>query len=137
MHPVFKNAIAVILGWLSGSLVNIGLLKLGNKLYPMEGVSPDEMQALAEIMPSLGPEYFIFPLIAHAVGTFVGALVACLVGAHSRLYLSMAVGFIFFLSAITVNLMLKGPMWFTITDFAFSYFPMAWIAWKLGTKLKP
>jgi len=137
MHPMFKNALAVILGWLSGSVINIGLLKLGHSLYPIEGVTPTEMQALTEIMPTLGPEYFIFPLLAHAAGAFIGALVACVLGSSSRLYLSMAVGFIFFLGGITTTLMLNGPVWFTITDLALAYLPMAWLGYMLGKRLKP
>ena len=137
MHPMFKNVLAVILGWLSGSVINIGLLNLGHSLYPIEGVTPSEMQALAEIMPTLGPEYFIFPLLAHTTGSFLGGLIACLLGSSSRLNLSMAVGFIFFLGGMTTTLMLNGPLWFTITDLALAYLPMAWLGYLLGMRLKP
>ncbi|MFA7688412.1 MAG: hypothetical protein WCY25_11155 [Moheibacter sp.] len=50
MKPILRNILAVIAGWIVGSIVNMGLIKLGYGIYPIEGVDPNDMNALAEVM---------------------------------------------------------------------------------------
>jgi hypothetical protein len=65
MNPILKNILAVIAGWFVGSLVNIGLINLGHKLFPIIGVDINDMTAMAEITPTLDAQYFISPFLAH------------------------------------------------------------------------
>ena len=76
MNPILKNILAVVGGWIGGSLVNMGLIKVGHKIFPIEGIDPTDMEALAEVMPTLDPQYFLFPFLAHALGTLAGAIIA-------------------------------------------------------------
>ncbi len=135
MNPIIKNILAIILGWLGGSVINMGLVQTGHKLMPIEGVDLNDMNALAEIMPTLEPKYFIFPFLAHALGTLVGAIIAGLIAANHKIKFSMAIGCLFLLGGIIVNMMLSGPIWFTIVDIAIAYIPMAWIGGKIALRL--
>jgi len=38
MSPILRNIIAVVVGWIGGSAVNMGLVKFGSNKYPIEGV---------------------------------------------------------------------------------------------------
>ena len=134
MKPVIRNILAFIGGWLIGSIVNMGLIQVGHALLPIEGVDPDDMEALAEVMPTLDFQYFIFPFLAHALGTLVGAMIVVLLAVSHRKKLSMSIGALFLLGGIMVNYMIQGPLWFTITDIVFAYIPMAWIGSKIGRK---
>ncbi len=135
MKPIFKNIIAVILGWLGGSAVNMGLITLGHTLFPIEGIDPNNMEAYAEVLPNLDFTYFIFPFLAHALGTLIGALIAGWIGANHKMKLSLLVGGLFLLGGIAINFMLPGPTWFPIVDILFAYIPMAWIGGKIALKL--
>lgn len=134
MNPILKNIIAVVLGWLAGSIINMGLIKLGHKLMPIEGVDPNDMVALAEVMPTLENEYFLFPFLAHALGTLVGATVAGVIAANRKMTFALVIGGLFFLGGIMMSFMLPGPLWFTIVDLLFAYIPMAWIGGTLASK---
>ncbi|OUS02562.1 hypothetical protein A9Q86_03405 [Flavobacteriales bacterium 33_180_T64] len=134
MNPILKNILAVILGWLSGSLINMGLIQLGHKLIPIEGLDPNDMNAYAEIMPTLSFEYFIFPFLAHALGTLVGATVAGLIAVKHKMKFALAIGFLFLLGGLAISYMLPGPVWFTITDLIIAYIPMAWLGGKIALK---
>jgi len=134
MNPIIKNILAVIGGWIAGSIVNMGLIQLGHKLMPIEGVDPNDMEALAAIMPSLEFKYFVFPFLAHALGTLVGASVAGLIAANHKMKFSLGIGALFLLGGIMVNYMLPGPIWFVVTDIALAYIPMAWIGGHLSLK---
>ncbi|WP_452226575.1 hypothetical protein [Lacinutrix cladophorae] len=131
MHPIIRNILAVVFGWFAGSIVNMSLIQLGNKLLPIPGVEPNNMDALAKVIPTLEPQFFIFPFLAHALGTFVGAIIAGYIAFNHKMKFALAVGFLFLLGGITVNYMLPGPTWFTITDIVLAYLPMAWLGGKI------
>lgn len=135
MNPILRNILAVIAGWLGGSLINMGLVKIGHAWNPIEGIDPTDMNALAEIMPTLGFEHFIFPFLAHAIGTLVGAVIAALIATSRKMKFALGIGALFLLGGIMVNYMLPGPTWFAIVDIIFAYIPMAWIGGKIAENL--
>lgn len=133
---ILRNILAVVAGWFVGSLVNMGLVQLGHSIFPIEGVDPTDMEAFAAVIPTLGPEYFIFPFLAHAVGTFAGAGLAAAIGVNQKMTLALIVGVLFLLGGIVVNYMLPGPIWFSALDIVVAYIPMAYFAAKLVQKQK-
>jgi hypothetical protein len=135
MNPNFKNISAVVLGWLGGSIINMGLIQTGNSLFPISGIDPNDINAFAEIMPNLEFEYFIFPFLAHALGTFFGAIIASLIAVSKKMKFAMAIGGLFLLGGIIINFMLPGPAWFAVADILLAYIPMAWLGGKIGVIL--
>ena len=135
MKPIIKNILAVIAGWVGGSILNMGLIRLGHTLFPIEGVDPNDMSELADVMPDLEFKYFIFPFLAHALGTLVGATIAGLIAASHKMKLSLGIGVLFLLGGIMVNYMLPGPNWFTAADILIAYIPMAWIGGTIAIKI--
>ncbi len=135
MNPILRNILAVVAGWIGGSIVNMGLIKMSHILLPIEGVDPNDMNALAEVMPTLEPKYFLFPFLAHALGTLIGAIIAGLIAANNKMKFSLAIGGLFLLGGIAVNYMLPGPTWFATVDILLAYIPMAWIGGKIALKM--
>jgi len=135
MTRILQNIAAFVAGWLGGSAINIGLVQLGHTLLPIEGLDPNDMEAFAAAMPSLGAEHFLFPFLAHALGTLVGAIIAAWIAASHKMAFAFAVGILFLIGGVMINILLPGPLWFTITDLVLAYIPMAWIGWKAGVKL--
>ncbi len=135
MNSTIKNILAVILGWLGGSAINMGLILTGHKLLPIAGIDPNDMDALAAVMPTLEFKYFIFPFLAHALGTLVGATIAGLIAANHKMKFSLAIGVLFLIGGIVVNYMLPGPTWFAVADIVIAYIPMAWIGGKIAMRL--
>ncbi|MBT8307220.1 MAG: hypothetical protein KJN85_09795 [Maribacter sp.] len=132
MNPLIKNILAVVLGWLGGSIINMGLIKIGHVLIPIEGVNPNDMNAMVEALPTLGFKYFIFPFLAHALGTLIGAMIAGLMAANHKMRFALGIGVLFLIGGIIVNYMLPGPTWFAVTDILLAYIPMAWIGGKIA-----
>jgi hypothetical protein len=134
MYQILKNVLAVIMGWLGGSLVNIGLIELGHKIFPIAGVDLNDMDSFAALMPKLDPMYFVFPFLAHALGTIVGALLAGRIAISHKMKFSMAIGGLFLVGGMMINFILPGPSWFAVVDILLAYIPMAWIGGKLAQK---
>ena len=135
MNPIIKNVLAVVAGWIGGSAINMGLIQVGHKLLPIDGVDPNDMDALAAIMPTLDFEYFIFPFLAHAIGTLVGAAIAGLIAASHKMKFSLGIGGLFLIGGIIVNFILPGPTWFAAADIILAYIPMAWIGGKIAANM--
>ena len=135
MNPIIKNILAVIAGWLGGSAVNMGLIQIGHTLFPIMSIDPNDMEALADVMPTLGFEYFIFPFLAHALGTLVGAAIAWWIAANHKMKFSLGIGGLFLLGGIMVTYMLPGPTWFAAADIILAYIPMAWFGGKIAEKI--
>ena len=138
MHSAVKKVLAVVVGWFCGSVVNMGLVSIGHMIFPIKGVDPADMDALAEVMPTLSSEYFIFPFFAHALGTLVGAFIAALVAREKKMRFAYIVGIIFLIGGILVNYMIPGPTWFTALDILLAYIPMAYLGgrWAINISKK-
>lgn len=132
MKPIIRNILAIIVGWIVGSIVNMGLVNVGHAIFPLEGINSNDMEALALVMPTLSYEYFIFPLAAHALGTFIGAATASVIATTQKMKFAIGIGLLFLLGGVLVNYMLPGPLWFTITDLLLAYIPMSWLGGKIG-----
>lgn len=135
MNPILKNILAVTAGWLGGSAINMGLIQVGNALFPIAGIDPNDIEALGAVMPTLEIEYFIFPFLAHALGTLVGAAIAALIAANHKMKFALGIGGLFLLAGITINYLLPGPIWFAVTDILLAYIPMAWLGGTIAEKI--
>ena len=132
MNPILRNVLAVVAGIILGSIVNMAIIMLSSSIIPPpEGVNPSDMESLKASMHLFEPKHFLMPFLAHAFGTLVGAFVAGLIAINHRLKISLAIGLFFILGGITNILLLPSPLWFTITDLALAYIPMAWLGYKL------
>ena len=112
----------------------MSLIKIGFMVTPIEGIDPNNMEALAEVMPTLGYEYFIFPFLAHALGTLVGATIAGLIATSHKMKFALGIGFLFLLGGIVASFMLPAPTWFIVFDLVLAYIPVAWIGGKIVTR---
>ena len=135
MNSIIRNILAVITGWLGGSIINMGLIQIGHKLIPIEGIDPNDMDALAAVMSTLEFEYFVFPFLAHALGTLIGAAIAGLIAANHKMKFSLCIGGLFLIGGIIVSFMIPAPTWFTVIDIFFAYIPMAWLGVKITGKI--
>ena len=50
MNLIVRNTLAVIAGWLGGSIINMGLVKIGHNVIPIAGIDPNSMTELEAVM---------------------------------------------------------------------------------------
>ncbi|MCE9596389.1 MAG: hypothetical protein K8S54_00325 [Spirochaetia bacterium] len=128
---IFRNILSVLAGAVAGSIVNMGLIIAGGSVIPLPaGVDPSDAESLRAAMPLFQPEHFIFPFLAHALGTFAGAGVAALVAATHKLKFALVIGALFLAGGIANTFMLPAPAWFVVLDLA-AYLPAAYLAGKV------
>jgi uncharacterized membrane protein YqgA involved in biofilm formation len=137
MKTILLNTLAVIVGLVFGSVVNMSLISLGTELIAAPpGTDISTMESLAQTMHLFEPKHFLFPFLAHAVGTFAGAMLAAKVAATHQLKIAMFIGLAFLAGGISMVLSLPSPMWFNVLDLVGAYIPMAYIGYKLVSNKK-
>ncbi len=135
MHPILRNILAVIAGVVLGSVANMCLVTIGPSLIPPpEGAVVTTLEGLKASLHLFEPKHFIFPFLAHAVGTLVGAFVAALIVAQHKMRFAYGIGCLFLVGGVANIFLLPGPVWFNALDVIAAYLPMAFIAGKLAVK---
>lgn len=133
MNPVIRNILAVVAGVVIGSIVNMALVMAGGQLVPPPaGADVSSMESLKATMHLFQPQHFIFPFLAHALGTLVGAYVAVRLSSSRHMLFAMGIGAFFLLGGISNIMMLGGPLWFTLLDLIVAYIPAAWLGGQLA-----
>lgn len=137
VNPVLRNVLAVVAGFVIGSIVNMALIMIGGKVIPPPaGVDVATMEGLRAGMHLFEPKHFVFPFLAHALGTLVGALVAASLAASRKLVMALVVGALFLVGGIMSVMSLPSPMWFSVLDLVAAYIPMAWLGGTLAARRK-
>lgn len=129
---LIRNVVAVIIGLFIGSAINMAFIIIGPTIIPPPtGVDVTDMESLTQNMHLFEAKHFLFPFIAHALGTFVGAMAAIKIGKGHALVLAGAVTLAFFAGGVFNIVNLPAPVWFEAIDIIFAYIPMGWLALKL------
>lgn len=137
MNPILKNILAVLAGAIIGSVVNGVIIMISASVIPPpEGADVTSMEGLKASMHLFQPKHFIMPFLAHALGTFVGALIAASIAATSKMKIALFVGLLFFMGGVANVINLPSPVWFTALDLVVAYFPMAWLGGRMATRKK-
>ena len=135
MNPIIRNVLAVIAGIMIGSIVNMAIITVsGSIIPPPEGADLTTLEGLKASFHLMGPKHFIFPFLAHALGTLVGAYLAAVIAATHKLKFALVISVVFLIGGIMNICMLPSPIWFTLVDLGLAYIPMGYLGWKLVSK---
>lgn len=137
LNSVGKNVLAVLAGVVVGSLVNIALVNIGPSVIPLpEGADTSTMDNLRDSMKLFTPVNFIFPFLAHALGTLVGAAVAARFAASHHVKFALGIGVFFLMGGTAAVSMLGGPWWFNVADLLLAYVPMGFLGATLAGRTR-
>ena len=137
MNPIAKNTLAVVAGIFIGGVVNMALVNIGPMIVPLpEGVDVTTPEGLKEGMQHFRPINFLFPFLAHALGTLVGAFIAARNAASHPMKLALGIGAFFLIGGIMMVKMAGGPLWFIVGDLGLAYLPMGYLGGFLAAKKK-
>lgn len=135
MDPALRNTLAVVTGIIIGSLINMSIILISSSVIPLpEGADNSTIEDLQKTIHLFEAKHFLFPFLAHAIGTFTGAVTTALLAVNHKKKLALAIGAFFLFGGIISVSSLPSPTWFTLIDLAFAYIPAAYLALKLVCK---
>jgi hypothetical protein len=108
------NLSRVITALFTGSIINMCFVWMGNQWIP----------APADFKNAL-PMHFLFPFLAHALGTLSAAMLMCWLKPKETRRYALIVGIIFLVGGISACFMIPAPAWFIAADLLLAYIPMA------------
>ena len=136
MQPSMRNILALVVGFIAGGVINMGLIMLSGSIIPPPAgadlTTPEGIQAAQGL---LEPKHFVFPFLAHALGTLCGALVTAWIAVSRKLRLALVIGVLTLAGGIYAAYIIPAPMWFVALDILVAYIPMAYLGGILGTRL--
>ena len=137
MHPIIRNTGAFILAVIIGMVVNGSLIMASPHIIPPPaGVDVTQAESLAANIHLFEPKHFLFPFLAHALGTLAGAIVVALLAASQQMKLALGIGALFLIGGIMAATMIPAPAWFIALDLIVAYLPMGWLGGMLASKLR-
>ena len=107
-------------------IINMGLIIIGGTIFPL----PENFEPMNAINWNI--KYFLFPFLAHSIGTFSGAFVASKLSKNYHIIIPIIVGLYFLSGGIYMVMILPAPTWFICLDLIVSYIPMALLGWKVS-----
>ncbi len=135
MNPIVRNIAAVIAGAVLGSIVNMSIIMMSSSVIPPpEGADVTTMEGLKASMHLFEPKHFLFPFLAHSVGTLAGAFGATLIAATHKMRFAFGIGVLFLIGGLINVIMLPSPLWFSLLDLIGAYVPMAYFGGKLAAR---
>lgn len=135
MRAFLKGVLAVVVGFVVGSAVNMGLILLGGRVVPPPaGVDTTTTEGLKAAMPLLEPVHFVFPFLAHGLGTLAGAFIATLVVGRRSWVPAAVIALLFLAGGVASCFMLPAPRWFEVLDVVVAYLPFAWLGYMLARR---
>ena len=126
-----RNIIGFIAGYVVGSIVNFALIMTGLALMPA-GTDFSTPEGINAAIAQMGPMNYAVVFLAHALGAFVGALIATLIATSYKLPLAIGIGVLFLFGGIYMAATVDAPLWFEALDLIIAYIPMAWLGWKVA-----
>jgi hypothetical protein len=92
------------------------------------------MEGIKAALPLFEPKHFLMPFLAHALGTFVGALITAKMAKTRNMQLALLIGVCYLFGGIeNFRELPESPTWFLIVDLVVAYLPMAYLGGKLMT----
>lgn len=135
MGRKLRLILAVVAGVIVGSIVNMGLILISGVIIPPPaGADVTTAEGLRESLHLFQPRHFIFPFLAHALGTLVGAVVATRLTPERRPGPAYVVAGVFLVGGIANVIMLPVPTWFSVVDLTLAYLPAAWLGHRLASR---
>ncbi len=135
LNKIVRNVLAVITGIVLGSVVNMGIINLQYSFISLpEGVDVTNTESLKSSMHLFEPKHFIFPFLAHAIGTLGGAYLAARIAASHKMNIALGIVIFFLIGGISMVFLIPSPIWFAILDLSLAYIPMGWLSGRLAAK---
>jgi hypothetical protein len=133
-----RNILAFVVGVVVTMSVNMGIIMAGpHVVAPPAGVDMKDPESLKAGIHLLEAKHWAVPLLAHAMGSLVGAFVGALLAASNRLQIALGIGALHMLGGISMRFMIPSPNWFTALDLIGAYLPMALLGYKAAESVHP
>jgi hypothetical protein len=133
---ILKRTLVIFISLFAGAMLNRAIINISSKVIaPPKGFDLTTAEGLQAAMSHMGPEHFLFPFLAHALGTLLSALLITRFLTSQQFIFSMMAGILFLLGGVSMVIMLPDtPIWFVLLDLIVAYIPMAYFGNRIARR---
>ena len=133
---ILKRTLVIFISLFAGAMLNGAIINISSKVIaPPKGFDLTTAEGLQAAMSHMGPEHFLFPFLAHALGTLLSALLITRFLTSQQFIFSMMAGILFLLGGVSMVIMLPDtPIWFVLLDLIVAYIPMAYFGNRIARR---
>lgn len=130
-----RNIFSVVLAIGVAAIVGSAIVILGHSIIPVpEGIDTNDIDSLRSNFHLFELKHFLFPLLAHALGTFAAAYVVSRFAGSHHLFLSLGLGIIFMLASLALSFKLGHWPLIGIIDIV-QYIPVSFLGYYFGRRI--
>ena len=97
MNSAVKNILAIIVGLIIGSVVNMGIIMISSSvIQPPNGTDVTTMEELKASIHLFEPKHFLFPFLANALGTLFVSLISAIIAVNNKMIFAIVSWNLFF-----------------------------------------
>ena len=129
---MLRDVGAAIAGIVTAFALILGIEHVGHMIYPPpEGLDFSDAEAMQPYVASLPAPALLFPMFAWFIATFVGTLVASVLGTARPIIFAVVVGTLILAGTITNLIWIPHPLWFSVIAIL-GIIASAWLAVMLA-----
>ncbi|WP_205503235.1 hypothetical protein [Rufibacter psychrotolerans] len=134
---MFRSILSV-LGGAAVGVFTISLVQyLSHQLYPVPAnLDPEDLEAASAALANAPTPALLLVLLAYALGSFFGGMVAARYAVHRPVLHALLVGILLLAAGIANLVALPHPVWFTVAA-VLLFLPMAYFGGTMSAKRMP
>ena len=130
MHNSIKNIFALLLSISSAAIIAFTIIVLGHSIIPSPiGIDTNDFDSIKSNFHLFEFRHFIFPLIAHAIATFVAAYLVSRFAVSYKFWLALGIGVVFTLASLSLSLRIGHFIWIGVIEIG-HYIPVSILGYK-------
>ena len=131
---MLRSILSVLAGVIAGMVVIYGVEMLGHYVYPVpEGLDFKDKEAIKAYIEEAPAGALWFVVLAWALGSFAGGLVASVIAKQTNILHALIVGGLLMIAGIINLVSIPHPTWMWIAGLMV-YLPFAWLGGVIGSR---
>jgi len=115
---------------LAAALITFSIISLGHLIVPTpDGIDTNDFESIKSNFHLFELKHFVFPLVAHIVGTFVASFLVSYLAMTHKLWFALGIGVLFMLVSLSLSIRIDYFNWIGIVEIA-QYIPVSFMGYK-------
>lgn len=131
MKDILRSILAFLLAIVVAYLITTTIIIFGHEIIPVpEGMNTNDFESIKSNFHLFKTKHFIFPLLAHAVGTFISAFIVSHFAVNHKFKYAVGIGFFFTLASLILTIRIGHFNWIGLLEIG-HYIPVSILAYKI------
>lgn len=131
MSNSIKNVLAVLLAIFAAGIITFSIVVLGHSIIPTpDGIDTNDFESIKSNFHLFEVKHFLFPLIAHALGTLVASYLVSRFAKTYKLWFAIGIGILFMCASLSLSLRIGQFNWIGIVEIL-QYIPVSLLGYTI------